>query len=49
MLYLTIITVNVLSLFFQIYYKDVLKISIHYFCLQIRFEDFNVSLDWNET
>ena len=35
MLYLTIITVNVLSLFFQIYSKDVLKISI--LCFAFRF------------
>ena len=45
MLYLTIIVVNVLSLFIQIYNIEGVKISIHYLCLWIRFADFNVSLD----
>ena len=45
MSYLTIIIVNVLSLFFQIYNIEVVEIKHSFFCLWIRFADFNVSLD----
>ena len=45
MLCLTIINVNVLSLFFSIYNFRGVENKLHYFCLQIRFEDLNVSLD----
>ena len=42
MLYLTIITVNVLSVFFQIYKIEGVENKHSFVCLQIRFMDFNV-------
>ena len=45
MLYLTIIVVNVLSLFFQIYNIEGVENKRSIFCLYIRFEDFIVSRD----
>ena len=44
MLYLTIITVNVLSLLFQIYNIEGVENKHSFFCLKISFEDFNRSL-----
>ena len=49
MLYLTIIVVNVVSLFFQIYNIEDVEISIHYFCVWIRFADFNVLTEMKQT
>ena len=48
MLYLTIITDHVLSLYFQIYKIEGVENKHSLFCFEICFEDFNVSLDWNE-
>ena len=45
MLYLTIIAVDVLSLFFQIYNIEGVENKHSLFCLYIRFEVFNVSID----
>ena len=45
MLYLTIITDHVLSLYFQIYKIEGVENKHSLFCFEICFEDFNVSLD----
>ena len=45
MLYLTIITANVLSLFFKIYKIEGVENKHSFYCLKIRFDDFNVSFD----
>ena len=44
MLYLTIIVVNVLILFFQIYNIEGVENKHHYFCLWIRFADFRAKI-----